>query len=78
MFVLCLGVYVWTLCNIPTWFYDAALLQGWGIVEFAKSEDAATAIEQLDRSEVILQMLSIVCNTYIMSGLLFPMIGSCI
>jgi hypothetical protein len=27
-------------------------LQGWGIVEFEKPEEAAAAIQQLDRSEV--------------------------
>lgn len=32
----------------------AALIQGWGIVEFARSEDAAAAIKRLNRSEVIL------------------------
>ena len=31
-------------------------LQGWGIVEFHRPEDAAAAIQQLDNSEVILQL----------------------
>jgi len=44
-------------------------LQGWGIVEFEKPEEAAAAIQQLDRSEVRLAAHCLACKMYLQKGI---------